>query len=628
MAGKIRVHELAKELGIPSNEVIARLAADGEFAKSASTTIEAPVARRLRNSVGTVTPTATTSAPAEDRRPASDAAKASGPGRVRSPDLRRRTSKFTSADALDLYQRYSLLSTPENADKAIGDLFREFERKFGLTRKVLRNVVASEKLQKRMAQGERRAAIRDSVLDKRRSPSGAAQSTAKGRRGAGATARPRDRIEGLPPLVGRMDLAAVAGIVANKIEGDIDQEAIITYLQQLIPEGQGGYGYLTWRYSAADLSPETEPEPLSPHEDLVALAAVLDQEKQRLDGLIRAHGPILEKPRLAKRHVDSEFRELVDDDDIGRSAADELRRARAAFDFLRRAVVLTIACPEYDGRLWDMLELLQPPPVESLVETTPQLERAIRRLTTFIGAVQRLLATDQANLAEFYRNSHEQLLALQDRRYAFLRPFRDATSAPGLSPRQATADLGFEILPQGEQLRAFLGEIRSSQTFLGRRVDEHRLAVLEELQNHFGSDRCTWHRGNESSDGIDNRYLVLAISSTTGIGENAVAISPLAGRHATYIVRHDCVEADWRTLFSHPKFEARLQGARKLLFTPSNRHVDQYLGMRDRIIRLLECDPREFRRRTAGRRRPTLSRGGAKRPGRRGTGPSPSPSIT
>lgn len=108
----------------------------------------------------------------------------------------------------------------------------------------------------------------------------------------------------------------------------------------------------------------------------------------------------------------------------------------------------------------------------------------------------------------------------------------------------------------------------------------------------------------------------------------ALAISPLAGRHATYIVRHDCVEADWRTLFSHPKFEARLQGARKLLFTPSNRHVDQYLRMRDKIIRLLECDPREFRRRTAGRRRPTLSRRGAKRPGRRGMGPSSSPGIT
>lgn len=624
MAGKIRVHELAKELGISSKEIIARLAADGEFAKSASTTIEAPVARRLRNSFGAVAP-ATTAAPADDRPPAPAASASRGVG---APKLRRRNSKFTSADALDLYKRYRLLSTSENAGEAIGDLFREFEGRFGLTRKVLRNVVASEKLQKRMAEGERRAAIRDSVLNRRRSPSDTTQPTIKGRRGGSTKARPRDRIEGLPSLVDRMDPAAAAGIVANKIEGDIDQEAISTYLQQLIPEGGDGYGYLTWRYSAAELSPESEAKLHSPQEDLVALAVVLDQEKQRLDGLVRTYGPILEKPRLAKRRLDSEFRELIDDDDIGRSVDDELRRARAAFDFLRRAVVLTIACPEYDGRLWDMLELLQPPSVESLVETTPQLERAIRRLTTFIGAVQRLLATDQTNLADFYRNSHEQLLALQDRRYEFLRPFRDATSVLGLSPRQPTADLSFEILPQGEQLRAFLGEIRSSQTFFGHRVDERRLAVLEELQNHFGIDRCTWHRGNESSGGIDNRYLVLAISSTAGTGENAVAISPLAGRHATYIVRHDCVEADWRTLFAHPKFEARLQGARKLLFTPSNRHVDQYLGMRDRIIRLLECDPREFRRRTAGRRRPTLSRGGAKRPGRRGTGPSPSPSIT
>jgi len=48
--GKARVHELAKELGVTSKQVLERLKEQGEFVKSASSTVEAPVARRLRES--------------------------------------------------------------------------------------------------------------------------------------------------------------------------------------------------------------------------------------------------------------------------------------------------------------------------------------------------------------------------------------------------------------------------------------------------------------------------------------------------------------------------------------------------------------------------------------------------
>ncbi|WP_026303712.1 translation initiation factor IF-2 [Jongsikchunia kroppenstedtii] len=50
MPGKARVHELAKELGVTSKQVLERLKEQGEFVKSASSTVEAPVARRLRES--------------------------------------------------------------------------------------------------------------------------------------------------------------------------------------------------------------------------------------------------------------------------------------------------------------------------------------------------------------------------------------------------------------------------------------------------------------------------------------------------------------------------------------------------------------------------------------------------
>ncbi len=44
---KVRVYELAKELGVESKVVLAKLQEMGEFVRSASSTIEAPVARRL-----------------------------------------------------------------------------------------------------------------------------------------------------------------------------------------------------------------------------------------------------------------------------------------------------------------------------------------------------------------------------------------------------------------------------------------------------------------------------------------------------------------------------------------------------------------------------------------------------
>ena len=45
---KVRVYELAKELGVESKVVLAKLQDMGEFVRSASSTVEAPVVRRLK----------------------------------------------------------------------------------------------------------------------------------------------------------------------------------------------------------------------------------------------------------------------------------------------------------------------------------------------------------------------------------------------------------------------------------------------------------------------------------------------------------------------------------------------------------------------------------------------------
>jgi hypothetical protein len=64
MSGKARVHELASELGLETTVLLAKLKEMGEFVKSASSRVEAPVARRLRQAL--IAPSAPASAPGLD----------------------------------------------------------------------------------------------------------------------------------------------------------------------------------------------------------------------------------------------------------------------------------------------------------------------------------------------------------------------------------------------------------------------------------------------------------------------------------------------------------------------------------------------------------------------------------
>jgi translation initiation factor IF-2 len=80
VAGKARVHELAKELGVESKTVLAKLKEMGEFVKSASSTVEAPVARRLR---GAFVASSGSAAPAAPSTPTPPATPAASPGEPR-----------------------------------------------------------------------------------------------------------------------------------------------------------------------------------------------------------------------------------------------------------------------------------------------------------------------------------------------------------------------------------------------------------------------------------------------------------------------------------------------------------------------------------------------------------------
>lgn len=70
---KLRVHELAKELGITSKELLAHLKENGEFVKSASSTIEPPVVRRVRKTLGAKLESEQSKEPAKADKPAKSA---------------------------------------------------------------------------------------------------------------------------------------------------------------------------------------------------------------------------------------------------------------------------------------------------------------------------------------------------------------------------------------------------------------------------------------------------------------------------------------------------------------------------------------------------------------------------
>ncbi|MDT4921469.1 MAG: translation initiation factor, partial [Pseudonocardiales bacterium] len=70
MPGKIRVSALAKELGLTSKAAIEKLTEMGEYVKTASSTVEAPVARKLREAFPDAAPAPAKKAPAKKAAPA------------------------------------------------------------------------------------------------------------------------------------------------------------------------------------------------------------------------------------------------------------------------------------------------------------------------------------------------------------------------------------------------------------------------------------------------------------------------------------------------------------------------------------------------------------------------------
>ncbi|MDO1486950.1 Uncharacterised protein [Rhodococcus rhodochrous] len=193
---------------------------------------------------------------------------------------------------------------------------------------------------------------------------------------------------------------------------------------------------------------------------------------------------------------------------------------------------------------------------------------------------------------------------LREGRYDFLRRYEDSLAHRKLELAEERID--FEVLPPGTDPEAYARrEHRRTAPQSGPRFAPEKLQVLKDLEHYFGPERCQWLHGKSSrrtlpgpfGTNINGSYLVLLIRhvdrSGRHIGDDAIALSPLTGQ-ATFYVRHDAVDHSWKEIFSYPKRDAKAMGARRLhLKGPTG--WDPATALRERLIALAQCSPRQFR---------------------------------
>ncbi len=357
-------------------------------------------------------------------------------------------------------------------------------------------------------------------------------------------------------------------------------------------DGSGEYvGYLSWRYQEAITRPGSFDG--SALGRLQVVSTVVTDDKRVLARLIRNHGRFLDQNRGAtRRAIDSEF-DRVDLDASWWPADDALRRARASITFLRHASLLIFGDDDCRDHFFYKVRQLAPPDPHALRHHPQRVIGTISNLERMIGFVEQLLTDDLDEFEERFVNGQDELLMLERGDFDFI---AELVSAPLSTTQAIDGDLPFEILPPGELLNSFIGELRAAGTYHGREIDLKRVEVLRRLEASFPEARCRIHRGAFPSRGRDNLYVVLSIAHPGGCAEDAIAISPCRGEHATFVVRHDCSSGlPWHGVLSQTKLEAKLLGARRLLFTSkSGRRIDEYDAMLEKLLWLLECEREDF----------------------------------
>jgi hypothetical protein len=405
----------------------------------------------------------------------------------------------------------------------------------------------------------------------------------------GAGEPPSEDVEFDP---GSASLDVMVAMVLSGASEDLDTDQVVEFLKMLDLDGTGGHlGYFSWRYREAITRPSFAFDG-SAQGRLQVLTAVVRDDKEMLGRLIRSHGRFLDEARaVSRRAIDAEF-DRVDLDASWWSAEDALRRARASTTFLLHAVLLMFGDDECRDQLLEKVRQLAPPESKPWRNYPQHVIAAINNLDRVIGFVEQLLNENVDQFEERFVNGQDELLALERGEFDFIAEL--ATAASG-SAQTVDSELPFVVLPPGELIQSFIKELRAKGSYQGRDIDLRRIEVLKRLEDYLPEARCRIHRGAFPSSGRDNLYIVLSVARPDG-QEDAVAISPCKGEHATFVVRHDCSSGlPWRVVLSRTKREAKSLGARKLLFTSkSERGIDEYEAMLEKLLWLLESEPEAF----------------------------------
>ncbi|MDV3135633.1 hypothetical protein [Mycobacterium sp. 29Ha] len=387
------------------------------------------------------------------------------------------------------------------------------------------------------------------------------------------------------------DAQKLAEAVVEFAAGAVDIEEAVELIESF-GTGPVGSGYLAWRYAEMSTRP-TYPPDGSIVGRLALMASIIRDDKQLLARLETGHGRFLESPHLTRRAIETEF-DKIDFEASWWSTDDALRRARSSLAFLRNAIMLAFGSDDPSAMLLPKVPHLTPPDVSRLPHVPPHVTASVTALTRMIGLLIDLFERDADDLARLRRNGRAELYGLARGHFDYLEPLADNTADH--SDREFGEQLGFVVLPPGELIRNFVAELRSAGSYRGGVVDLARLQVLEELEDYLEGWRCRLYRGAFSSSGNDNHYVVLGITRPGASEEDAVAISPWSGQHATFVVRHQCgAQLPWRSVLSRTKREAKKLGARRLVFTSKASHrLNVYEAMVDKLVTLLECDPADF----------------------------------
>ena len=187
-------------------------------------------------------------------------------------------------------------------------------------------------------------------------------------------------------------------------------------------------------------------------------------------------------------------------------------------------------------------------------------------------------------------------------------PVQSSEKTKQLNDGYPVQELDFTVLPAGTNLHEFAaGIVTRLSEHEKAHVDLDRVNVLATIREYAGAHRCYYAHGKKSEKQmldietdtlIDEDYIVLVIQNLDETGttqsEDALAISPIANKHAAYLIRSDASAGNWREILSLPKQDSRYFGARDLRFTGSSGRTP-YSMMAEKIKALLACHPDDFR---------------------------------